>query len=168
MKSEVSKQAKKHVFIRGFPYLWQLEEALGLIQKLPFSRHLQLSVLGKVSGRCINDDRKTLTSKEELKTYWRGSLGPGTDLGLFCNPEIGSLFIAGPLASQFLNDLDGKVLGEMASGPYGVLLGLGISKKNATSFLEALNQEYFLLMARGRAQQLDRLPKLFENTKTFK
>jgi hypothetical protein len=166
MEPKVSKQAKKHFFIHSFPYLWQLEEGLRLIQKNPILKHLQLSVLGKVSGRCISEDRKILTSKKDLKAYWSGSLGPGTDLGLFCNPEIGSLFIAGPLATQFSHDLNGKVLGEMASGPYGVLLGLGISKKNAAVFLDALNQEHFLLMARGKSHQLDRLSELLKNPLT--
>ena len=165
MRPRMQKQAKKHFFLRNYPHLWQLEEAIKIAQK-DGSERLSLSVLGKLGDRCISGEKKILTSKKELKAYWRGSLGPHTDFGLFCNPEIGTLFITGNLVSQFLHDLDGKALGAMSSGPYGILRGLGLPKEDAARYIRLLNQENFLLMARGYRFQLDRLAEELEKIQT--
>ena len=79
---------------------------------------------------CVLEDDKTLKTKKELQEFWRSYLGPTSEFGLFCNPDIGTLFIAGSLASQFSHDMYGKTLGEMHCGPYGILRGLGITEKN--------------------------------------
>ncbi|SDE43978.1 hypothetical protein SAMN05421636_10572 [Pricia antarctica] len=161
MRPKIQKQTKKHFFIKSYAHLWQLEDAIKVALK-EGSERLSLSVLGKLAEHCISGDRKILDSKKQLKAYWRGSLGPNTDFGLFCNPEIGTLFIAGNLVSQFLHDLDGKALGTMSSGPYGILRGLGLPKDDAARYIKLLNEEHFLLMARGYCYQLDRLGEELE------
>lgn len=74
------------------------------------------------------------------------------------------LFIAGSLASQFLNDIDGKAFGEIYSGPYKILRDLGITKKNVSIHSKELNERSFLLMIRGYEYELDMLEALITNS----
>lgn len=147
---------QKHFLIHSYQHLWQLEEAIQEINKKGTTQ-LQLSVLGKLTNDCISNHKEALKAKAELKRYWKGTLGIASDFGLFCNPEIGTLFIAGTLVSQFLSNLNGKALGEMASGPYGILRGLGISKNSAATFIEALNERHYLLIIRGYGFDLKKI-----------
>ena len=101
-----------------------------------------------------------MNKKKDLKEYWKGSLGDSSEFALFCNPEIGTLFIAGSLVSQFIHDMDGKMLGEMTSGPYGILRGLGITKKDSALFLKALNDGSLLLILRAYDYELKRMEAL--------
>lgn len=142
--------------------MWQLEKAIQAIQEYDITQ-LQLSVLGKLGDDCIANDKQLKTAKKDLKEYWKGSLGSTSDFGLFCNPEIGTLFIAGYLASQFLHEISGKTLGEMTSGPYGILRGIGIAEKDSFTFLKALNEHAFLLILRGYDDELDRAEALLES-----
>jgi hypothetical protein len=119
--------------------------------------------LDKLEQDCISNDKEIIKAKNELKHYWKGSLGPASDFGLFCNPAIGRLFIIGSLVSLFLHDMDGKVLGEMSSGPYGILRGLGRAEKNTSVFIKNLNENYFLLILRGYNNQLDSMEELIES-----
>ena len=78
----------------------------------------------------------------------------------FYNPEIGYIFVIGPLTSIFLNDLEGKILGAISAGPYGILRGLGISSKEATAHIEALKKDGYLLIVRGYDDDLDILDNI--------
>lgn len=113
---------------------------------------------------CVLEGDDTLTIQKELREFWKSCLGPTSEFGLFCNPDIGMLFIAGSLVSQFLHDMDGKTLGEMHSVPYGILRGLGITEKNASKYLKELNESYFLLLIRGYDYELDTMESLVINT----
>ncbi len=159
MRTRTKEQEQKHFYIKSCQQLWQLEEAIQEIRKHAITQ-LQLSVLGKPVKDCVSNNKESLKAQKELKHYWKDSLGPTSDFGLFCNPGLGTLFIAGSLASQFLNDMDGKALGEMRSGPYGILRGLGIAEKNATSYIKDLNEAYFLLILRGYDYELDIMEEL--------
>ncbi|MFT5737432.1 MAG: hypothetical protein ACI9SG_001781 [Maribacter sp.] len=154
MRAKAKKQEQKHFSIKSFQQLWQLEEAIQELPKHTIAQ-LELSVLGKTAHGCVSNDKETQKAQKELKHYWKRSLGPTLNFGIFCNPELGTLFIVGSLASQFLNDMDGKALGEMRSGPYGILRGLGIPEKDATSCIKDLNEAYFLLILRGYDYELD-------------
>ncbi|MFT6796850.1 MAG: hypothetical protein ACJART_001996 [Maribacter sp.] len=145
---------QKHFSIKSYQQLGQLEEVIQEIRKHTIVQ-LELSVLGKTAHGCVSHDKETEKAQKELKHYWEDSLGPTSDFGLFCNPELGTLFIAGSLASQFLNNMDGKALGEIRSGPYGILRGLGIAEKDATNYIKDLNEGYFLLILRGYNYELD-------------
>lgn len=161
MRSNIIKQQQKFFFIKNYRHLWQLEKAIQAIQKNA-TEQLQLSVLSKLGEDCISSDKELIAAKNDLKEYWKGSLGSTSDFGLFCNPEIGTLFIAGFLASQFLNDMDGKILGEMASGPYGILRGLGISGSEVSGFIKDLNEKSFLLILRGYRKELDSVREMLK------
>jgi hypothetical protein len=162
MGSKIIKRQKKCFFLKNYHHLWQLEKAIQAIQEYDATQ-LQLSVLGKLGDDCIANDKQLKTAKKDLKEYWKGSLGSTSDFGLFCNPEIGTLFIAGYLASQFLHEISGKTLGEMTSGPYGILRGIGIAEKDSFTFLKALNEHAFLLILRGYDDELDRAEALLES-----
>lgn len=167
MSAKIKKEETKHFFIQSYGRLWQLERAIELVKKISFE-NVQISVLGKVSQKCILTD-KVIRVKEELKMYWKESLGVDSDFGIFCNPEMGTLFIAGNLVSQFLHDIDGNILGEMSSGPYGIFRGLGIGETDTAKYLKLLNNYQFLLILRGNDQQLDVLKlRLMKSEKSIR
>lgn len=161
MKSKAQKTAQRHVFLRTYYPLWQLEEAI-TIARNNNTHGLQISVLGKLGQKCMPEDKKMISSKKGLKTYWKGSLGATSDFGLFSNPEIGTIFIAGPLVSIFLRDIDGKALGAMSTGPSGILRGLGIPEDETVAHIKNLNEGAYLLIIRGYGYPLDMWKHLFE------
>ncbi len=164
MKKEIENKKQKSFFIKSFNELWRLKKAIQEI-RVNATTGLQLSVLGKFSKECVSNDSEALKAKKELKRYWKRSLGPASDFGIFCNPEIGTLFIAGSLVSQFLHDLDGKMLGEMPSGPYGILRGLGTTEKDTTNYIKDLDGSGYLLILRGYDAELDRTEALLKSLK---
>lgn len=153
------RKKQKYFFVISYPHLWQLEEAINIIRENTLYQ-LQLSVLGKMGKVCISTSKESIRSKKELKAYWKDNLGANSHFGLFCNPEIGTLFIAGTLVSQFLNKLDGKFLGEITSGLFGILRGLGIEERSATWHLNALIQGHYVLLIRGYDYQLQKVGAL--------
>jgi hypothetical protein len=84
-----------------------------------------------------------------MRVHYKELLGEAIDFGSFNNPEIGVVFIVGALTSIFLNDINGKMLGTMSMGIYGVLRGLGAYKFEAETYLRALNNNEYLLIIRG-------------------
>lgn len=104
---------------------------------------MQLCVLGQLDKEYISNNKEIIESKKVLKAYWNSSLGENSNFGLFSNPKMGTLFIAGALVSQFLHDIDGKVLGEMLSGSYGILRGLGMTENDTSVFIKDLNERCF-------------------------
>ena len=162
MRSKIKKQEQKHFSIKSYQYLWQLEDAIKQIHTNALEQ-LQLSVLGQFGQECIANNKEIIKSRKALKGYWKGFLGANSHFGLFCNPEIGTLFIAGALVPQFLNDMDGKALGEITSGPYGILRGLGIEENKATGYLKTLNNGHFLMLIRGYDYELDKMTAVLES-----
>lgn len=162
MSAKTIRQEEKHFFIKSYQYQWQLEEAIEKIHKNT-SERLQLSVLGQFDKKYIANNKEIIESKKALKAYWNNSLGENAHFGFFSNPEIGTCFIAGSLTSQFLNDMDGKSLGEMVSGPYGILRGLGVTEYKAAGHLKALINGHFVLLIRGYDYQLDNIEALLDS-----
>ena len=147
------KQDSRHFLIKSYQKLPQLKEAI-LELRTTTSVKPHMSVLGKLGQDFVVKNKQTKLAKKELKRYFKGVMGAKTDLAIFCNPELGSLFITGSLVSQFLNDMNGTVLGEIPAGPYGIIRGLGINENNSSKYLKDLNQEYFLLIVRGYDHEL--------------
>lgn len=162
MRLKIKKQEKKHFFIKSYQHPWQLEEAINKIHTNA-SEQLQLSVLGQLGQKCIVNNKEIVKSGKAMKRYWKWALGTNSHFGIFCNPEIGTLFIAGTLVPQFLRDMDGKVLGEMTSGPYGILRGLGIEGSKATDYLKSLNNGHYLMLIRSYDYELDKMATLLES-----
>ncbi len=103
-------------------------------------------------------DAKDVAQKiEQLYAFWKSLLGPNIDFCIFNNHEIGEVFIAGPLTELFLYDVDGKKLGELSEGPYGILRGLGIEETIATEQVRELNEGNYLLLVNGHRFDIDGL-----------
>jgi hypothetical protein len=159
MKTIHLKQEQRRFLIKSYRNLEQLKEVILELSNTT-SVKPNMSVLGKLGQYCVVNNKETQLVKTELKHYFKGVLGAKTNFAIFCNPEIGTLFITGSLVSQFLNDMNGTVLGEMPSGPYGILRGLGITENNASKYLKDLNEKCFLLILRGYDQELKIIEEL--------
>ena len=64
------------------------------------------------------------------------------------------MYIAGPLVAMFLQDIDGKKLGTLSGGPYGILRGLGIDAEKVATALKVLENGGYLLTIRGKEADL--------------
>jgi hypothetical protein len=155
--------AKKHIIPKIFAQLTQVERAIKHSTKTN-GMDSQFTLLVKL-GQTYNAERRLAEEKnKELKTYWRKLLGAKTDFGFFYNPEIGTIFIAGPLSELFLHDIDGKKLGALTEAPYGILRGLGISEPEAIDNIKKLNEGRYLLLVRMNRFDLKSLEDTFEKT----
>lgn len=144
MKTRVKMLTEKKFISKIYFNLSQLEKAVFEIGK--YTSAFEISVLGKVGHLKIDLDREL-----DIKNYWIAGMKDESEFGHFFNPEIGTIFIAGPLAPLFLDDMGGKSLGSMSSGPYGILRGLGINEEQAATQIKKLNQGGYLLIVRGHS-----------------
>lgn len=156
MKTIHNKLEKRNFLIRSYPNLGKLEVAIGELLKNN-SANLQLSVLGKLTEDLVLESKEAITAKTDLQDFLKRVLEPNTEFAVFCNHEIGTIFIAGFLVPQFLHDMNGKVLGALPSGPYGIIRGLGITEANANDHIMDLNKKCLLLILRGFTKDLNRI-----------
>lgn len=154
MKNYIRTSATKHVVPKVFARLVQVELAIERLTKTDYA-DTQLTLLVKL-GETYNVDKGVAEqNNRELESYWKNLLGPNTEFGFFQNPEIGTVFVAGPLSELFLHDVDGKKLGAMTGGPYGILRGLGIEEPVAADHIKKLNEGRYLLLVRTSRFDLD-------------
>lgn len=147
IKNSIRTSVMKHIVSKVFAQLAQLEKAIEHITKTN-DTDTQLTLLVKL-GEINNAHKRVAKQKnKELKTYWKNLLGQNTEFGFFQNPEIGTIFVVGPLSKLFLHDVDGKKLGAMTEGPYGILRGLGIEEPAAADHIKKLNEGRYLLLVR--------------------
>lgn len=146
MRSRVNTAGKRIIKIVNFQHLQMLRKAIREI--LSSTDKFQLSILGQLGNDGLFLDKMEGDVAWELKSYWNGVLGAKTDFGIFGNPEFGTLFVAGPVASQFLKDISGEPLGAMSVGPYGILRGMGILEEEVNLYLKLLKEGHYLLFIR--------------------
>ena len=151
MKSWVNIKVKRFFEIVDFQHLRLLKKAIEIV--LAIQGTPQLSVLGKLGTDRFLLNKKETHIEQDLKAYWDRVFGVNTDLGIFDNPQLGVLFVAGPMTSQFLNDISGKPLGAMSAGPYGILRGLGVNEDKVYYYLKLLQNGHYLLFVRTDSQQ---------------
>ncbi len=156
MKTRVKRLTDKQFFSKIYFRLSQLERAIKEISKYPSV--YEISVLGKVGHLKIELDEEIA-----MKNYWSALLKDESEFGYFFNPEIGTIFIVGPLAPLFLDDMEGKSLGSMSTGPNGILRGLGINEEQAINQIKKLNQGGYLLIVRGHSLDAKILNDAFES-----
>ena len=138
---------KKKVYFEAFEEITHLEQTLGYLRKKgPLD---QFSVIGKVDQFYHDKNIETSKKKDLLKMYWKENFENSTDFGSLFNSEIGNIFIVGSLTSMFLDKVDGKTLGMLSVGPQGILIGMGASKKQTTTYINLLNEGNYLLIFRG-------------------
>lgn len=145
----------KHVFFKPYQNLLQLEKAIQRIKEKDHNLNLQISILGKISQYYSDGENALTATIDAMKLKCEKMLGNTTEFGSFYNSNIGVIFIAGSLTPMFLHKIDGKILGEMSTGPYGILRGLGAYRFQAETYLKALNTRTYLLIIRGFDYELD-------------
>lgn len=139
---------EKPIVFRSFKNLTQIGRALKGIPKIHDPK-VQVSILGKFPELYSEDMKSWETINLKMRVYLKKLLGADIQYGGFDNPEIGFVFVAGPLTSIFLNKINGKSLGNMSTGIYGILRGLGADTYQAKNYLKTLSNNEFLLIIRG-------------------
>ncbi|MBD1263152.1 hypothetical protein HZY62_21360 [Maribacter polysiphoniae] len=142
------KAEKKHVFLRSYDEISNLEKTIEVIQKSKI-KNIMISILGNLEKVQPQNSKRPTDRKVCLENYFKNLLGLDTDLGFFHNAESGELFVTGFLAPIFLDKINEKTLGALSGGPYGVLRGLGIRKKRAGTYIDLLNDGEYLMLVRG-------------------
>lgn len=158
MKSQLGKPVIKHVFSKIYFDPRLLMEAVEVI--INGSADYEFSILGKTKNLLSSPNKDSVSNGIAIKTNAKEVAKLGEKFDFFFNPEIGDLFITGPLSSIFLNDLEGKYLGALSTGPFGILRGLGISKEKATDYLTALKNGGYLIIVRAYDHDLEILENL--------
>ncbi|TYB79481.1 hypothetical protein [Bizionia myxarmorum] len=159
MKSNIEETRQKCVLLKSFPKFQQIENVIDRICHTN-NDGIQISVLGKLEG--INLDTHPAVSWNELKNHCEDELILTSNSGMVSNPEIGAFFIVGFLAPIFLQEINGKKIGSMSTGLYGILRGLGIDQDRVTACSKSLSSGNYLLIVRGSR---DEIMKLEDNIK---
>jgi hypothetical protein len=165
MNLQVPKTSKKRFLSTTFSKLVQVEKAITFLKEQN-TMNVQLTLLIKLDAYSRADLQKAEKKNGQLKAYLKKWLGPKTDFGIFHNPQIGTVFIGGPLSELFLHDIDGKKLAELSEGPYGILRGLGIYETQATSNVKKLNEGQYLLLFQNQSYNLSGLEAILEGLET--
>ena len=158
MKSLI-KKTDSVFYIKALEDLNQAELVIRTV-KGSISNAIEISVLGKMDADAFNNKKRLVNKRRTLKAYWRSLFGKETDIGFFFHPEIGNVYIIGPLAPMFLYDISGKKLGALSGGTYGILRGFGIGPKDTMNFLDSLDKGSCLLIFKGDAKQIKQLEVL--------
>lgn len=149
----------KQIHFKAYEHLSLLENTLKIIKEQE-PTGLQISILGKMVQFYHDKDISISTEGETIKRYWDKNLNNTNEFGSIYNQEIGNLFIVGALTSTFLNKVDGKTLGMLSVGPYGILRGIGASETQANTYLKLLKSGSYLLILRGVEDELENLKKI--------
>lgn len=155
MKKELSHKKKKFVYLKAYKELSDIEDAVKIVQDS--SLDIQLTVLRKIGEK----GRDGLEPQEKrLESYWNRLLGDYSRFGLLSSPEMGRFYIAGELADIFLHEIDGRPIGEMSTGIYGVLRGMGFHRSTVDIYLKDLLAGQYLLISRGLNAQINDIQRL--------
>ncbi|WP_179374833.1 hypothetical protein [Winogradskyella wichelsiae] len=145
---------EKSVFLKSYPKIELIKNVINNIYHTP-NVYIQISVLGKLATEELNPT--FLNSKTHLQTYCENDLKLSSKFGTILNPEIGPFFIAGFLAPMFLQEVNGKTIGSMPTGLFGILSGLGINQNNICTHLRTLKKGNYILILRGSNSELNKL-----------
>jgi len=154
-------QRNKSIFLKAFNDLWNLEEAIKVVDERKLIDY-QLSILGKLILKGSNNVKIDGEEVVKMNLYTKKLLGNSTNFGIFNNPDIGVLFIAGFLTEIFLHEINKKPLGALTTGPYGILRGVGVHAEQTTRYLKSLRNDNYLLILRGIDFELVELDELLE------
>lgn len=162
MKVKVRNAEQKQFFIKSYTLLSELRKAVMMIQDSTLSPNV--SILGKFTNeQSFKNEKEQIEFENQLKNYWKELLDSSIELGAFKNPELGTVFIIGALTPMFLHNINGKALGGMSAGFYGILRGLGAYKLQADIYLKTLNKGNYLLIVRGYNNELRVIDELLED-----
>lgn len=153
----------KHIYFKAYENLFQLEQDLKLMREQD-PKDANISILGKASKFYRDTNIEFSNDTQAFEAHWEKILGYSTNSGSFINPDLGSLFIIGALASIFLYAIDGKTLGMLSAGPFGILRGIGATETEVVTHLKELYNGDYLLIFRGSHNELKKYKKILKAT----
>lgn len=157
---------QRQVYFKAYTELNLLENAIELFKEQRFVGP-QISILGKVD-QFYNDKGMEMSKDFDcLKRYWKDTFVKTAPFGSLYNPEIGNIFFVGAITSIFLNKVDGKTLGMLSVGPYGILRGIGATENQSKHYLKTLENGSYLLIVRGYEEELKNCERLLDDTVTL-
>ncbi len=145
METKSIKKEEPHVFFYTIAQLLYVEKWVDFLTKNDSDSHL--TIMFKLGQQNL-DDMSLEDLKLKLENYWQKILGPMTEFGLFYNQDIGTIFITGPYTGLFVQEVNGKKLGALPEGLYGILRGLGLNSKETSTTLEKLAEGQYLILGR--------------------
>jgi uncharacterized membrane protein len=108
-------------------------------------------------------DRMVYSGK--LSPLWGELWGLLFDAAFFWVPGMGSLLIAGPLASSLVAALDNAAVKRGLSALRIALYNIGIPKDNALRYATAIEANKYLFVAQGTAAEVAKAKGILETTK---
>ncbi len=154
MNSTTKSSREKRVLLRSYPKIEQIKNVINSIYHTPIN-DVQISVLGKLEAEKPNSN--FLNAKKKLQQYCEHNLKLSSNFGIILNADVGPFFIAGFLTPMFLQEINGKTIGSMSTGLFGILRGLGINQNNVNTYLKALEKGNYILILRGSSTVLNKL-----------
>ncbi len=161
MTAEKYNPQQKQIYFKAYDHLSLLEDALKNIKE-QVSTDFQISILGQVVQFYQDRGIEVLKDTDAIELYWKKTLDNTFAFGSLYNLEIGEVFIVGALASTFLYEVDGKTLGMLSVGPYGILRGMGASENQVVTHLKLLKEGSYLLIMRGIETELESYKRILE------
>ncbi|MBC8757642.1 hypothetical protein H2O64_23440 [Kordia sp. YSTF-M3] len=154
MIPQEDKIKSKQFLIKIYPNLLQIEKVIRNIVQHKNGLQLQVSILGKLASNY--SDKENALDEKIKKIRWElaGFLGKHIQFGYFNNSEIGILFIVGHLTETFLCKIDGKELGSLPIGLFGIFRGIGIKLGDINRYIKELQNANLLLIIRGEKESL--------------
>jgi len=154
----MDKQSQQRTtFIKDYSDFNQIEKALfNLTHNKNFIS--QFSIIGKLSDENYPTQRFT-NGRFLIEDRLKKVLDTSIHYGKVVNSKIGTLIITGFLASYFLQEVEGRTLGSLSEGPYGIIRGLGFSNEETVYFIKAVDAGHFLLLIRDYQYRLNELKK---------
>lgn len=138
---------QKRVYLKVYQQYSQLEKAIKLAEKKGISPS-NSTIVKRLSLISLVDSQANLNELEKLEFQYERIVGAPVKTGIINSQEFGLIFIAGKLTSMFLCEVKGKPIGEMSTGIYGVLSGLGVTKAKLDLQLDAFQENSFILIVR--------------------
>jgi len=153
MNFKRQKANPKRVFLKSYIDFQSIEIALKIIKEHK-NKNLQISVIGKFKQTKLNDVKNLVSIENVIENRYKKLFESSKGYEILSNPEIGTIFITGFLASLFSQEVELKKIGSMSTGPFGILRGLGIDEEKVTHSIKILNKGNYLLILRGDENEL--------------
>lgn len=153
MNFKRQKANPKRVFLKSYIDFQSIEIALKIIKEHK-NKNLQISVIGKFKQTKLNDVKNLVSIENVIENRYKKLFESSKGYEILSNPEIGTIFITGFLASLFSQEVELKKIGSMPTGPFGILRGLDIGEEKVTHFIKVLNKGNYLLILRGDENKL--------------
>lgn len=154
----------KEIHFKDYKDLSKMETDFKLLKEGGYDP-LEISVLGQVGNFNSNNNIVTSNVLNPIEMFWKKIIDDQILFGFFQNPEMGNVYIAGPLTPIFLNKLDGRTVGMLSAGPVGVFRGIGASEIQAEHYLALLNGGKYILILRALIDDMPKYRKILGDQK---